>query len=197
MIEVEKKFVLTPEIKQAICAVATFVSKKKFRDVYFDTADHYWLQKDWWLRKRVDQFEFKTKIKNTSGHLNTYREITDFKEIAEVLDLVWDGQTDPEQFLRSHGYQPFIDLTTTREKYKLEHLTIDFDIVDFGFTVFETEVMVDDPKNIPQAEEDMLACLKKYNISPVPVRFGKGLVYLEKFNPALYKQFLAWFPKTV
>ena len=194
MIEVEKKFRLTPEIKQAITVVATFISKKTFRDVYFDTADYQWIKKDWWLRKREQNFEFKIKISNSSSHLNTYRELTDFQEIAKELELIWDTKIDPEKFLRQSGYRPFIDITTTREKYKLEHLTIDFDIMDFGFSIFEVEVMIDDKKDIQQAEQDMMACLKKYNISPQPVRFGKGLAYLERFNPKLLKQFLIWFP---
>lgn len=192
MIEVEKKFVLTPEIKKQIQKVAKFVVKKTQRDIYFDKSDYSLLQKDWYLRERNGNFELKTVVPNTGQRLHTYNEIENFKEIAKILKLPWDETVKPTIFLQTQGFVPFMDITTHREKYQLDNIALDLDECTFGFNLFEAEIMVPDESAMALAETTIMSVLQKYNITAQPMRHGKGWAYLEKYNPSLHEQVLAW-----
>src|SRR5260221_52798 len=93
MVEVEKKFVITPEQEEALIEDAEFVGEKIFTDTYFDYSDHRLTTSDLWLRKRGEQFELKVPLNESmiARVSDQYHELEDEKEIASFLKLPYRG----------------------------------------------------------------------------------------------------------
>ena len=62
MIEIEKKFILTPEQEQALIKGADFIEEKEFTDIYYDDKILSLTTKDIWLRERAGKFELKVPL---------------------------------------------------------------------------------------------------------------------------------------
>lgn len=188
MIEVEKKFILKPEDIDMLIKGAEFVSEKTFTDIYYDSADFALTTKDMWLRKRDGRFELKFPL-NEDGSarvLDQYEEYETEEEICRMLNLPVTGDFD--QNLLMHGYKPFATLVTTRKKYKKGEFIIDLDMIDFGYSIGEIELMVNDKSQMHEASDKIIAFAKENGLELTAVR-GKVVEYLRRYNPKHY-QFL-------
>ena len=183
MIEVEKKFVITPEQEALLIEGATFIGEKKFTDTYYDHLDHRMTISDLWLRKRDDNFELKVPLNKQGVERisDQYHELETEKEVAAFLKL--SIETNFEDSLKQNTILPFCTITTTRKKYKKGGFGIDIDEMDFGYHICEIELMVNDVAEIPMAEEKILAFAQKCSLPTVRVR-GKVLEYLRLNNLA-------------
>lgn len=113
MIEVERKFKLTPEARTRVQEIARFVSESTNRDCYYDRKDYFLLKQDWWLRERNGIFELKTVMRKTStALLHTYHETTNPEETAKILSLKNSKTADFKAILDHAGYRPYIKIST-------------------------------------------------------------------------------------
>jgi thiamine-triphosphatase len=151
-IEVERKFVLSPELTQRLLErleSTSIVSEKRrlrtacFTDTYFDVPDAWALTlRDWWLRQRELQWQLKIPWGKTprTATLDTYRELDEFADVEAALG--WS----PDTALREGRIAPFARIVTERETlqvvYRGQTLNIDLDRTDYGYTVGEIEVLV-------------------------------------------------------
>lgn len=183
IIEVEKSFAVGPEDKKRLTAGATFLAKKTFTDVYYDSSDYALTGKDFWLRTREGKFELKIS-QNTrriqDRITDQYEELETDAEIARVLNL--PVHLSLAKALRAANITPFATITTTREQYQKGDFHLDFDGVDFGFTAFEVELMVKTHEDIPAAEARILAFGAAHRLNPQSA--GKVIEYLRRFCPA-------------
>src|SRR5579864_1260452 len=77
MIEVEKKFILTPDQEKKLIEGAEFVVEKQFTDIYYDDKDFSLTTKDIWLRERDSKYELKLPMNKSSERrvVDQYREL--------------------------------------------------------------------------------------------------------------------------
>lgn len=181
MIEVEKKFSITPEELARLTAGAEFIGEKEFTDVYYDAPDHTLTKKGFWLRNRAGRFELKIPLEARDGNgMDKYEELEDEGSIAERL-----GLPTGENFVdaaRGAGYVPFATITTKRAEYKKEGFTIDMN--DFGYhRLLEIELMVENEAEMDEAERKIVAFASAQGLSARPVR-SKMIEYLARNDPA-------------
>lgn len=188
MIEVEKKLQLTAEEEARLLSGATFVSEKTFTDIYYDTADYKLTKEDQWLRERDGKWELKVSRDRSLDRLgDQYEEVTNDTEIVSRLNLDTQGKLN-SAFLAEHGFLPFVELTTTRRKYKRGTYTIDCDEVryagtDLVYRLAEIEAQATDDAHREEVLTALLAFLKEQNI-PVRHTRGKITVYMFAHRPA-------------
>lgn len=183
MIEVEKNFAVGPEDKKRLIDGATFLVKKVFTDVYYDSPDYTLTGRDFWLRTREGKFELK--VPQNVGHIkdritDQYEELETDAEIVRALNLSLNIPLT--EALHAQNIAPFATITTTREQYHKDDFHLDFDEMDFGFTAFEVELMVKTPEEIPAAEARILAFGTAHHLNPQSA--GKVIEYLRRFSPA-------------
>ena len=153
MIEVEKKFSLTPDQTKRIEESAEFIKESTNTDIYYDTPDYRLLKKDRWLRNRNGQFE--TKISPSwNKKINVYEEIADPEEILKRLDIPKLTE-DFEENLKLNGFEVLVQLVTKRRKFKIKDFIIDMDEVDYGYTICEIEKIVENESEIEKATEEI------------------------------------------
>jgi predicted adenylyl cyclase CyaB len=191
MIEIEKKFALTEEEAKRLLAGATFIKEVVMIDSYFDNAARTLSLKDCWLRERNGRFELK--IASYKGEwkdqvVNQYRELETDTEIAEVLGLLI--KTSLREALAAAGYAPFATIQTTRRKHSKEGFTIDMDVMDFGYTVSEIELMVEDESKMQEAVDKIMNFAKREGVIIKPVQ-GKLLEYLRRNDPPFFEKLVA------
>jgi len=183
MIEIEKKFAITEEQRAALVARAELVSQKKIRDIYYDSADYVLTRKDWWLRERDGAFELKTVVVSADRSVDRYEETVDEPGIRQRLGL--SGVSDLKTDLASAGIVPFVDLVTTRTKYKSGDFLIDMDELDYGYALIEIELMVTNEDLVAAAAERIRAFATEVGLDQSPVR-GKVVEYLRRHRPEHY-----------
>jgi adenylate cyclase class IV len=181
MIEVEKKFILTPEQEKSLTDSAEFLGEKKFTDVYFDDVNFSLTLKDFWLRERSGKYELKISRNEESGNRVSTELETD-QEILQYLNA--DANETISAFLARKEYRPFCSITTTRKKYSKGKFHIDLDLVDFGYPVAEIELMTDNEKNVQEATQNIIDFAKQQGIDTTAVVLGKVAKYLQMKNPA-------------
>ncbi len=186
MIEVEKKFILKSEDIERLIQGAAFISEKTFTDTYYDSADFALTTKDIWLRQRDDRFELKVPLNesNQIRILDQYEEYETESEIRQILKLPESGNF--KQDLQNRGYQPFVTLVTTRKKYKKGEFIIDLDVIDFGYSIGEIELMVRDKFEMQSASDKIIAFAKENELALTAVR-GKVVEYLRRNNLKHYQ----------
>ncbi len=192
MIEVEKKLILTPEQEKALVEGAEFIGEKKFTDTYFDDKDFSLTIKDIWLRERDGKYELKLPMNKLSESRvsDQYREL-DVED--DILAHFGARGINIKDFLTKKGYLPFCTITTTRRKYKKDGFVIDLDVMDFGYTLAEIELMVDDESKIKEATQAIINFATKYGIGKEILVRGKVLEYLRRKNPAHFQALMdAW-----
>lgn len=185
MIEVEKKFAITPEQIKKIESTAKFVKEVALTDIYYDTLDYSLLKKDWWFRNRDGRFEIKIPPENKPGLINIYEEIADPEEIVKRLGIK-KLSDDFEENLKLNGFQVLVKLVTKRRKFKIEDFVIDIDEVDYGYTICEIERMVENESEVEKATQEIFELAKSLGFEIKLVR-GKGLEYFYRFNKEIYK----------
>jgi len=186
MIEVEKKFVLSPEAETKIAQLATLKSEKVITDAYYDTADAQLGLKDIWLRLRDEQFELKVPLRpdgDKSGVVY-YRELLDDVSIREELDLPHTDSLEAD--LKTAGFVIQAKFTTTRRHYQYEDFTIDLDILDFGYTIGEIELLLEGDEDMAAAEAKIEAFAKEHKLQGLPQTGSKFAEYLRRKNKPYY-----------
>ncbi|MBN2478669.1 MAG: CYTH domain-containing protein [Parachlamydiales bacterium] len=182
MIEIEKKVSLSDSQIERIKKEAIFLKETKIVDTYYDTKDFLYTLKNIWIRKRDSQFELKVGLKNEKYIIDRYREIVDKKKINEFLNF--PIEIDIEENFKNNQISPFFSFVTYRTKYKLEDIFIDLDIAikdDLKCIVGEFEIIVQDEKEIPIAENKLNDLTKKFDIDPNKRALSK-LSYFLKMN---------------
>lgn len=181
MIEVEKKFLLSDEEIAILIEKAELITTTTIKDSYFDTPDFKLLSKDFWLRNRDGKFELKIPLKfgKKAKHFNQYRELTSEEEIKKLLKL--NGEK-LENLLEKNGYLSFAKIVTTRKKYKKGEFIIDLDLMDYGYSIAEVELMVEDELEMEEATNKITNFAQEHGLKIVRVR-GKVLEYLVRFYP--------------
>jgi len=181
MIEVEKKFILTPEQEKGLVDGAEFLGEKQFTDIYYDDIEFSLTTKDIWLRERSGRFELKLPMNESLEKriLDQYREL-DVED--DILAHFGARGVSIKDFLIEKGYKPFCEITTTRRKYKKEGFGIDLDVMDFGYTVAEIEYMTDNESKIQEVTNTIIAFAEKNNIISKNVIRGKVVEYLRMNN---------------
>ena len=181
MIEIEKKFLIEPQQRDALLATAKLEDIIRFTDVYWDDPDLALARQDVWLRQRQQAWQMKLPLDQQNQLTNQYQELVDEAEIAAWFG--WPvGSVSLKQQLQAHGYAPWVSYHTVRRHYKIGKFTIDLDETDFGYCLMEIELLVDSPDQAHQAEQEILKLAQQYGLSHQPVR-GKLLEYLARFHP--------------
>lgn len=119
MIEVEKNFAVTAQDKKRLISGTTFLYKKVFTDVYYDSSDYALTGKDFWLRTREGKFELKVPqniVHISERATDQYRELETDEEIAQELGL---SLAKPlSEAIKERGFTSVATITTTRERYQ-------------------------------------------------------------------------------
>ena len=192
MIEVEKKFILTPEQEKSLIEGAEFLGEKQFTDIYYDDNNFSLTKKDIWLRERGSKFELKLPMNESLEKrvADQYREL-DVED--DILDHFGVNGINIKDFLIQKNYLPFCTITTTRRKYKKDGFVIDLDGMDFGYTLAEIELMIESESKIQEATQSIIQFAKKHNIDTNLVMGGKVMEYLRRKNPVHFHALIdAW-----
>ena len=179
MIEVEKNFDLKAGDKERLIQDAKLISQKSFADIYYDTDDFRLTTKDYWLRQREGKWELKVPLGATIQRKETdqYYELEDEEEIKKTIGPDWDL------------LKPFAKIVTKRESWQNGEFHLDCDEMDFGFETFEAEIMVKDEKDVPGAEEKIMAFARENGIASAHGA-GKVIVYIQRNYPKHYDALL-------
>ncbi|MBU0645933.1 CYTH domain-containing protein [Patescibacteria group bacterium] len=190
MIEVEKKFQLSPEEEAKLIAGAQFVKEVTNTDTYFDNEQYDLTANGLWLRQRNDRFELKVNVSKKLNELgrpdwNTteFKELETDDEIREELHLGNTGNIADD--IAMAGYEPFVTLKTERKMYQKDDYVISIDTIDYGYHVVEIELMVETQKEVEAASEQIVKYAESVGINNDPVR-GKVMEYLYRNNPEHY-----------
>ncbi len=184
MIEIEKKFQLREGDEERLLVGAVFQKEVVIHDTYWDTKEFAMTGKDWWLRLRDGQWELKIALHKPHSGVDQYEEIENELEIGSKIDLIRHGEFIDD--LRTADYEPMISIVTKRRKYQDGEFHIDIDSTDFGFTVAEIELMVEDHTQIEAAAKRVMNYADAHGLFTGNVR-GKVLEYLVRFRPDHYR----------
>lgn len=186
MIEVEKKFILTPEQEKSLIEGAEFLGEKQFTDIYYDDNNFSLTKKDIWLRERSGKFELKLPMNDLLEKrvADQYREL-DVED--DILTHFGARGISVKDFLIEKNYKPFCKITTTRKKYKKDGFGIDLDIMDFGYTLAEIELMIDNELDMKEATNSIINFASKYGIDTTVSILGKVMKYLQLNNPTHFQ----------
>ena len=133
-----------------------------------------------------DQKNFYIGITDNVRVSDQYREL-DIEE--DILAHFGARDISVEDFLAQNKYAPFCKITTTRKKYKKDSFVIDLDVMDFGYTLAEIELMIDDESKIQEATKSIIKFAKEHGVAPnaeIPIR-GKVVEFLRTKNPAHFQ----------
>ncbi len=190
-IEVELKFILTPEQEELLLAHATFVKKIEFTDTYYDTTGYGLTTKDIWLRARNGKFVLKYPLATTSDVLKLQynapkQEIEDEETIRKTLSIPL-GRSLREDLIKSH-IKPLYTFRNIRKKYSKNGFNIDLDTAifdDFTYETCEIECEVGNAAEIDAALEKIVAFATAHGLSVKPVE-GRLIEYLRRKHPTHY-----------
>jgi len=185
MIEIEKKFRLNEQQEALLINGAVFLGEKVNVDEYFDDSLYSLSRQDHWLRKRNGQWELKVR-KHTLGHkrgVTQYEELEDDQSIAAFLELSPTQSLDDS--IAEAGYLSFMKLVTTRRSFERGEFHIDLDKVDFGYSLAEIELMVEDGQGEEAAEKIRLFATE-IGLDQSSVN-GKLLEYLSRYSKDHYQ----------
>jgi len=177
MIEVEKKFTPDDEELAHFLEGAESLGEKIIHDVYYDYPDFRLLKKDIRLRNRNGSFELK--IGKSSG---VSEELENEKEIASYFDI----SKNFELFIREN-LVPIMEFVNKRKKYVKEGFNIDVDDMDFGYKMCEIEIMVNDEKEIKEAQEKIMKFVSKFGFENKKA-LSKRQAYFKLLKPDVYKE---------
>ena len=186
MIEVEKKFQLTPEQEQRLLQGALFLQTKRNQDEYFDTKDFALTRQDHWLRRRGERWELKRRVHELGHKLGgtAYDEIENEEGIRAFLHVPINGTL--EEDLPRLGYKAFATIVKERRSYEKEGFHIDLDACEFGYNLAEIELMLDNENGRGEALRRIEDFADRMGLDQIPVR-GKIIEYLYRFSPSHYQ----------
>eukprot|EP00166_Cyanidium_caldarium_P003365 ctg_325.g92 len=195
-LEVEKKFVLSPETEQRLLEILSSSSSSssssrsrqtlRFTDIYYDAA-HTWTltSSNRWLRQRQGVWELKVPITGASQRrLDAYRELVFEADIR--AELGWA----PAEALAAGRIAAFAHIETERVSIMGEHagrrVRIDLDRADYGYTVGEIETLAHDEDDVAAAERDVLALAVAAGLQAQESPRGKLAEFLHRHRPEHY-----------
>lgn len=187
MIEVEKNFDLKPGQREQLTAGAKLIGHKVMTDSYYDSADFSLTRRDYWLRRRNNQWELKVPFNSApvgDRATDRYHELETEPEIIAALNLPSDKPL--EQSLAEAGYAPFVTIITNRDSYQQGDWHLDFDEMDFGFVTFEAELMVPTESDVPAAEARIAQFAEVNQLDGTRAR-GKVIEYLYRYRREHYQ----------
>lgn len=188
MIEIEKKFILTPEQRKRLITDAEFLKETVFTDVYYDTADYSLTCRDIWFRARDGKFELKLPLHSGPDRkADLYDELDEEEGIRKALNMPLEGSF--AEALNVEGYAPFCECTTHRKKYRKEGFSIDLDTADFGdftYEIAEIELMANDKSEMAATVEKILQFAKAHELTIASVP-GKIRTFLKRKRPEHHK----------
>jgi len=189
MIEVEKKFLLTPEQEEKLIANAEFIKKQELLNSFYDDPKYSLTKKDWWLRDRNGRFELKIPIAaNRTGLTDQYEELENEEDIKKALDFLSDSDLRKELAIRD--FSPFYSCLTIRRKYRKNGFAIDLDLTYFDpettYEIAEIELLVNDKSEVDAAAAKIKEFAADHNIPYGPVR-GKIIEYLKRYRLEHYE----------
>lgn len=196
MIEVEKKFLLSPEDEARLIEHAELVGERVIEDSYYDNETYDVTLADMWLRKRGNEFELKVPLRVSDDRtVDQYRELTDRTEICQTLGLPADG-SDVGSALASTDYKVFMSPRTTRRTYRKDGFTIDLDTVtyagsDFRYSLAEIEKLVEDEVEMSAAVESIITFARRHGLVTDKFILGKVAAYLQSERPDHYQALVA------
>lgn len=180
MIEVEKRYRLTPEQEKRLLEGAALIGNKTNEDAYFDTDDFVLTRQDHWLRTRSGRWELKRRV-HELGHKfggTAYDEIENEPGIRTFLQLPEKGSLADD--LATAGYKPFARIVKERRSYEKEGFHIDLDICDFGYELAEIELMIEHEDQRQGALKRIEEFADRMGLDQTPV-LGKIIEYLYRF----------------
>ncbi|XP_006835486.1 PREDICTED: thiamine-triphosphatase [Chrysochloris asiatica] len=201
LIEVERKFIPGPGTEERLQELGgTLEHRITFRDSYYDTPELSLMKADHWLRQREGSgWEFKCPVAaGVSGPHTEYLELTAepaiVAQLCEVLGAEGLGAGGMTDALRSLGLQEVASFVTKRSAWKLVHfgaeeelpLRVDLDSADFGYTVGEVEVLVQEKADVPSALEKIHSLSSLLGVPTRETPPAKLIVYLQRFRPQDY-----------
>ncbi len=178
MIEVEKKFRPTEEQLKNLVAGAEFLGEKIVHDVYYDYPDLRLFKQEVRLRNRNGSYELKIGDDEGVGVAEEIEEeaaiMAYLKTELPLLDFIKENLTE------------IINYKQTRNKYKKGDFTIDVDVIDFGYSCVEIELMVKEESEIAGAQRKIFELATSFGIEIQDVP-SKRNEYLKLRNPEVYK----------
>lgn len=190
-IEVELKFILSPQKEELLLCDAQFIELREFTDTYYDT-HHYDLScKGIFLRTRYGQFTLKCPQKHDNELLkqqnnSPQQEITDVAEICKLLALL--NLDNIHESLSTSGIVPLYTFKNLRRKYKKDGVIIDLDKAifdDFTYETCEIEISVQQPQDVLAAFEKLIHFASWHGLEVRPVE-GRLIEYLRRKKPDHY-----------
>jgi adenylate cyclase class IV len=141
--------------------------------------------KDWWLRNRNGVFELKKVVvgENKDTAVDRYDEVDDEKEIAKDLEINFENTL--AESLKQNQIEPFATIVATRKKYQKGDFNLDLDLTDFGYSICEIELMVEDETKMAEAMAKIENFRVEYGLNAGPVR-GKLVEYIYRNRPEHY-----------
>lgn len=186
MIEVERKFRVTPEQRERLVERAVFRGQVTHTDQFFDTKNLQLAVSDRWLRKRNGMWELKI---SRDPHFKTrkadiYDELTNDEDIQRHLGFNLEGAIQKGLLI------PWTHLQTVRSHYEADGYSLDFDDVtsledDFTYQLMEIEIMVEAPAHVDEAAQRILQIAQNFGLS-LDRPQGKVLAYLQQKKPDLF-----------
>ena len=192
MIEIEKKFHLTPEQEKKLLEHATFVKEVVNHDTYYDNETYDLTKNGLWFRKRNGRFELKVPLHKVGvkNVVTQQEELEDKQSIRDYLSL--DTQLDFESAIKSKGYKSFVTYQTTRRRYKEGSFSIDLDSCDYGdgdpYLVAEIELMVEESGK--EAGVKMIMDFISSKAVETGHARGKLPTYISRYRPEHYQVLL-------
>lgn len=193
MIQVDKKFELSPSRLEDLISRSTRLREVSIMDVYYDNPQYSLTLNDQWLRERDSRFQLKipTKFNNgTEGFVNSYIRLGE-DEIKQRFGLRDESMI--KNFLTKNGYAPFCVCRTSRRTYVKNGFTIGIDLAvfeeSFRYSVCEIELVVNSIDLVPQAEEKIIQFANSHELELKEVR-SKVVEYLKHKRPPHFKTLL-------
>lgn len=188
-IEVEQKFLLTPEEEKCLLDRANFIEEQEIWDHYFDDQKFSLTSTDRWLRRRNGKWELKTPHNwPRTSTVRQYSELTTEAKIRKALNIPKKHSllTDLEEI----GIEQFALIQTTRRKFSKDGFGIDLDIGNLTpgkkeqdlYQIAEIELMVESIDEKPAAVEQILHFANQHGLETKHIR-GKLLEYIRRYRP--------------
>lgn len=191
-IEIELKFILTPEQEQLLIQNAKFINEIEFVDIYYDTLSYTLSTNDIWLRSRNGKFVLKYPIINSHKSLKTQNnspknEIEDENEIRKMLSISCNSSLHQE--LINAKIIPLYKFKNIRRTYQIEEFRLDLDKAifdDFEYEICEIETLVSDQSEIDHAIKKVTEFARSYGLTIKTVE-GKLIELLRRKYPDHYR----------
>ncbi|OGC82397.1 MAG: hypothetical protein A2V81_02660 [Candidatus Abawacabacteria bacterium RBG_16_42_10] len=192
-IEVEQKFLLSPEEKDRLLDGATFIKEQEIWDHYFDNGPYALTSTDRWLRRRDGSWQLKTPHNwPRTSTVRQYTELETEKEIREALQI--PEEKDLEYDLHARGFEQFAMIKTIRQKYKKGKFGLDLDTANLTpdqprrdfYQIAEIELMVESEVAKQAAIDDILKFAREHGLVVRHIR-GKLVEYIRRYRPIHFK----------